>query len=121
MVATLALGRLGYISMSNVGGRPSILQSMPVSVDGQRLIDILADMIRSALAYEEEHGLALRATQIGRRSGLTGRPRCIHCPPRGKDAPQAYPSGIDMVAVNGQIVFEGGNHTMRVPGQLVRI
>ena len=35
-------------------------------------------------------------------------------------APQAYPSGIDMVAVNGQIVFEDGDHTQRVPGQLVR-
>jgi N-acyl-D-amino-acid deacylase len=36
------------------------------------------------------------------------------------DAPQAYPSGIDMVMVNGQVVFEGGVHTQRVPGQILR-
>ena len=37
------------------------------------------------------------------------------------DAPQAYPSGINMVAVNGQIVLEDGDHTQRVPGQILRI
>ena len=37
------------------------------------------------------------------------------------EAPQAYPSGIEMVMVNGEIVFERGKHTERVPGQLVRI
>lgn len=37
------------------------------------------------------------------------------------DTPQAYPSGIDMVAVNGQIVFEDGNHTQRLPGQILQI
>jgi len=33
--------------------------------------------------------------------------------------PQAYPSGIEMVFVNGTIVFENGDHTEKVPGQLV--
>ena len=37
------------------------------------------------------------------------------------DAPQAYPSGIDMVMVNGQVVFEDGVHTQKVPGQLLPI
>ena len=37
------------------------------------------------------------------------------------EVPQAYPSGIEMVMVNGEIVFEGGKHTERVPGQLARI
>ena len=32
------------------------------------------------------------------------------------DEPQAYPTGIDMVAVNGVIVFEGGEHTGKHPG-----
>ena len=36
------------------------------------------------------------------------------------DEPQAYPTGIDMVAVNGVIVFEGGEHTGRTPGQVLR-
>ena len=37
------------------------------------------------------------------------------------EAPQAYPSGIEMVMVNGEIVFQDGNHTERLPGQMVRI
>ena len=36
------------------------------------------------------------------------------------DEPQAYPTGIDMVAVNGVVVFEGGEHTGRTPGQVLR-
>ena len=36
------------------------------------------------------------------------------------DEPQAYPTGIDMVAVNGVIVFEGGEHTGSTPGQVLR-
>ena len=36
------------------------------------------------------------------------------------DEPQAYPTGIDMVAVNGVIVFEGGEHTGKTPGQVLR-
>ncbi len=36
------------------------------------------------------------------------------------DDPQAYPTGIDMVAVNGVIVFEKGRHTGRTPGQILR-
>ena len=34
------------------------------------------------------------------------------------DRPQAYPSGIDAVAVNGQLVVAAGNHTQATPGQL---
>jgi N-acyl-D-amino-acid deacylase len=37
------------------------------------------------------------------------------------DAPQAYPSGIEVVAVNGGIVVDNGAHTGATPGQLVRI
>ena len=37
------------------------------------------------------------------------------------DNPQAYPSGIDMVAVNGQIVFEDGAHSQKAPGQRLPI
>jgi len=35
------------------------------------------------------------------------------------DEPQAYPSGIELVTVNGEVVFENGDHTLRRPGQLV--
>jgi N-acyl-D-amino-acid deacylase len=35
------------------------------------------------------------------------------------DEPQAYPTGIEMVTVNGEIVFEGGQHTGRRPGQVL--
>ncbi len=34
------------------------------------------------------------------------------------DRPQAYPSGIDVVAVNGQIVVENATHTGATPGDL---
>ena len=34
------------------------------------------------------------------------------------DSPQAYPSGIDTVAVNGQIVVDNAAHTGVTPGQL---
>ena len=34
------------------------------------------------------------------------------------DRPQAYPSGIDVVAVNGQIVVDNGSHTGATPGEL---
>ena len=36
------------------------------------------------------------------------------------DEPQAYPTGIEMVAVNGEIVFESGEHTRKTPGQILR-
>ena len=36
------------------------------------------------------------------------------------DAPQAYPGGIEMVAVNGEIVFQDGDHTGRTPGRVLR-
>ncbi len=35
--------------------------------------------------------------------------------------PQAYPSGIEMVMVNGEIVFDGKIHTGQKPGELVNI
>jgi N-acyl-D-amino-acid deacylase len=37
------------------------------------------------------------------------------------DDPQAYPSGIDLVAVNGRVVVENETHTGATPGQLVRV
>lgn len=36
------------------------------------------------------------------------------------DHPQMYPTGIEMVAVNGEIVFENGHHTGMTPGQILR-
>ena len=33
--------------------------------------------------------------------------------------PQAYPTGIDFVVVNGQVVIENKTHTHRSPGQLL--
>ena len=35
------------------------------------------------------------------------------------DEPQAYPTGIEMVAVNGEVVFESGEHTGRRPEQIL--
>lgn len=37
------------------------------------------------------------------------------------DEPQEYPAGIDTVAVNGVIVFERGDHTLRRPGKILSI
>ena len=35
------------------------------------------------------------------------------------DAPQAYPTGIELVAVNGQVVIADGEHTQKLPGRLL--
>jgi len=35
------------------------------------------------------------------------------------DEPQAYPTGVDAVVVNGELVFENGAHTGRTPGRVL--
>ena len=56
------------------------MASHPVSPDGQRLVEILADMLRSALALEEDHGLASEIAESVPDSPLTGMTLHIHCP-----------------------------------------
>ena len=36
-------------------------------------------------------------------------------------SPKAYPSGIEMVMVNGEIVFDDAMHNQKTPGALVKI
>jgi N-acyl-D-aspartate/D-glutamate deacylase len=37
------------------------------------------------------------------------------------DAPQAYPSGIELVVVNGESVFMDGAHTQKIPGRVLKL
>jgi N-acyl-D-aspartate/D-glutamate deacylase len=34
--------------------------------------------------------------------------------------PHQYPAGMDYVVVNGQVVIEGGQHTGKLPGKILR-
>ena len=45
-----------------------------------RLAEILADMLRSALAWEEDHGIASEIAESVPDSPLTGMTLHIHCP-----------------------------------------
>lgn len=36
------------------------------------------------------------------------------------DSPHQYPEGIEYVIVNGQVVIEGGEHTGRLPGKILK-
>lgn len=46
--------------------------------EGQRLVNILADMLRSALAWEAAHGRPSGLAQTGAENALTPAPRRIH-------------------------------------------
>ena len=37
------------------------------------------------------------------------------------DNPQEYPSGIELVIVNGQVVFENGDHLGTLSGELIKL
>ena len=37
------------------------------------------------------------------------------------DNPQEYPSGIELVIVNGQVVFEKGDHLGTLSGELIKL
>lgn len=56
------------------------MASHPVSPDGRRLVEILADMLRSALAWEEDHRVASENAESVPDNPLTGIPCRIHCP-----------------------------------------
>ena len=50
---------------------------------------------------------------------------CVFDPARVADRatfalPAAYPEGIEHVIVNGQVVVDGGEHTGRLPGRVLR-
>jgi hypothetical protein len=47
--------------------------------DVSRLVDILADMLRSALAWEQEQNGLYADPEKGPALGLTGLHNCIHC------------------------------------------
>ena len=54
---------------------------MPVPAEDQRLVEILAGMVRSALAWEENHGDPTKPEE----NDLTGIRRRIHWPaPKGR-------------------------------------
>lgn len=51
------------------------------SYDGQRLVEILVDMARSALAWEAEHGVPNEDSQDRTPDSLTCTPSRLHCVP----------------------------------------
>ncbi|MBI4311716.1 MAG: hypothetical protein HY681_08030 [Chloroflexi bacterium] len=58
------------------GPSPGVPRPAP---QGERLVKILADMLRSALAWEREHGQPENCAQTEAPNALTGIPRRIHC------------------------------------------
>mgnify|MGYP001612726748 CR=1 FL=1 len=54
-------------------GRQPLRESAPRP--DERLVAIVAEMLRSALAWEQEHGIPLKVAE----SALTGMPKGIHC------------------------------------------
>ena len=59
------------------------------------LVDILADMVRSALAWEEEHGHPGIPEQSASGDGLTSTPFRIHCLPPAEGGPLDLTRGGD--------------------------
>ncbi len=56
------------------------MASHPAIPDGQRLVEILADILRSALAWEEDLSQAHEIAESNPEIPLTGIPLCVHCP-----------------------------------------
>ena len=61
-------------------GELGLMGSRPVTQEAQRLVEILAVMLRSALAWEEEHGEDADAAESDDTSSLTRVPPGIHYP-----------------------------------------
>lgn len=72
------------------------------------LEEILADMVRSALAWEEHHGPQTEEWVPG--EGLTGIPRRVHCSAPDRRLRQEMPNGEDE---DGHLNSEGA--CKRVP------
>ncbi len=53
---------------------------------GSRLVDILADMLRSALAWQEEHNCSAAETDNGLLNALTPKHQRIHYPPHPEES-----------------------------------
>ena len=65
------------------------------SIVVDRLTAILADMLRSALAWEEEHGRPQDDGESGKAKGLTFNPRRIYCSRHGSRMPRLMKGGSD--------------------------
>ena len=52
---------------------------------GSRLVDILADMLRTALAWEEEHNCRAAETDGGQANALTPLQLPVHCSPHPEE------------------------------------
>ena len=59
---------------------------------GSRLVDIVADMLRSALAWEEKHGCSADETDHRLLDASTPIPQRIHYPPHlDESKPESNP------------------------------
>lgn len=59
------------------------MAAQPVFQDGQSLAAILANMVRSALVWEENHGKPQEVSQSGGLDALTGVPLGVCCQSNG--------------------------------------
>ncbi len=69
-----------------------------ISPRGQRLVEILADMVRCAVAWEETHGRPPSEVTSDTLDGLTSESREIHCLPYG---------GPPLKQITGRDIYDG--------------
>ena len=88
----------------------------------EEMIVPLEEMVRKITAMPAAHlGFVRRgALKIGWAADL-----CVFDPDRIIDKatfkdPAVYPEGVEKVIVNGQVVVDGGEHTGRLPGKVLR-
>jgi N-acyl-D-amino-acid deacylase len=111
------LGR-GKPHPRNYGTFPRVLGKY---VREERIVP-LEEMVRKITAMPAAHlGFVRRgALKIGWAADV-----CVFDPDRIIDKatfkdPAVYPEGVDKVIVNGQLVVDGGEHTGRLPGKVLR-
>ena len=64
------------------------------------LVDILGDMLRSALAWERDHPSRAGEDSVSEEYGLTGIHPSIHCPPDAGEGKARFKSPEKGVRVN---------------------
>lgn len=60
-------------------GRQPLLE--PVRRPDERLVTLLAEMLRSALSWEQEHGVSPKVAEGVAERALTGMPKGVHSVP----------------------------------------